>query len=208
MKKYSMVLGLMMLSTIIFAQGQGDPKKHTMKQADKMKTELSLDDVQYKSIKSINSEFEGKYFKLRKDSAITREEKHEQMKTLRLEKNEAIKKVLTQEQYAKWESSRSAHAQKHRAHMAKSHEDRALRMQKSLSLSEQQTAKIKTIDHEFGAKFHALRKDSTLAKADLHERAKQLKEEYRTKTKSVLTEEQLRKWEAQKTEWNKKRRKY
>lgn len=208
MKKYSMVLGLMMLSSIIFAQGHSVPKKQMTKQADKMRTELSLDDVQYKSIKSINSEYEGQYFKLRQDSAMTREEKQEQMKTLRLEKNEAFKKVLSAEQYAKWESNRSAHAQKHRARMIKSDEDRARRMQESLSLSEQQTAKIKTIDHEFGAKFHALRKDSTLAKADLHERARQLKEEYRIKTKSVLTDEQLKKWEAQQTEWKKKRRKY
>jgi len=79
-------------------------------------------------------------------------------------------------------------------------------MQESLSLSDEQTSKIKSIDKEFGAKFHALRSDSTLAREDLRDKAKQLREEYRSKTKSVLTEEQFKKWELQMAD--RKRRKF
>lgn len=200
-----MVLGLMMLSTIIFAQGKADPKRRMKNEAERMKTELSLDDVQYKSIKSINEEYGGKYSKVRGDSTLSKEAVQQQMKTLRLEKNAAVKKVLTTEQNARWESYRSAQGQKHRAHTKRSHQDRALHMQKNLSLSDEQTAKIKSIDKEFATKFQALRKDSTLARTGSNERVKQLKEEYRTKTKSVLTDEQLKKWEAQKAAWKKKK---
>ena len=90
--------------------------------------------------------------------------------------------------------------------MVKHRSDRIDKMKKDLALSDDQTSKIKAIDKEFGEKFRSLRADSTLAREDAKEKTKQLRQEYRAKTKAVLTEEQFKKWEMQKAE--RKRRKF
>jgi hypothetical protein len=79
-------------------------------------------------------------------------------------------------------------------------------MQKNLSLSDEQTSKIKSIDKAYGEKFQALRNDSTMAKEDMRSKAKQLREAYKEQTKAVLTKDQYEKWETQKAE--RKRRKF
>ena len=205
MKKSIIFFGIMMVSTIIFAQRTVDPMERAAKRADKMKTELSLDEVQHKAVRAINEEYADKQIQVRRDSALSKESRHNKMRTLHQEKNAALKKVLTEEQHKKLVASRAAHANKHKARMARHHSDRAQRMQKNLSLTEEQTAKIKAIDKEFADKFRTLRSDSTLAKEDSHARARQLKEEYHSRTKSVLSEEQLKKWESQKAEHKRKK---
>jgi Spy/CpxP family protein refolding chaperone len=206
MRTISVLLGLMMASTIIFAQRKGEPMNRAGAQADKMKTELSLDDVQYKAVKAINEDFVNKRLKLHQDSTMSRQEIQKQARTLRDEKNAAIAKVLTPEQKSKWKSYRASQTEKHKAGRAKYRGEHARRMQEQLSLSDEQTSKIKSIDKEFGDKFRALRNDSTIAREDLREKAKQLRQEYLSKTKSVLTEEQFKKWELQKAD--RKRRKF
>jgi outer membrane protein assembly factor BamA len=205
MKKCSLLLGLMMVSTIIFAQRKGDPMDRTAMQADKMKTELSLDDVQYKAVKAINEDFANRQMKLRKDSTLSKQEIQKKARALRDEKNAALAKVLTEDQKSKWKSYRVSQAEKHKAGMAKYRGEHAKRMQESLSLTDEQTSKIKSIDKELGEKFRALRSDSTLAREDLQEKARQLRDEYRSKTKLVLTEEQFKKWELQKADRKRRR---
>jgi len=206
MKKCSLLLGLLMVSTIMFAQRKGDPMDRAARQADKMKTELSLDDVQYKAVKAINEDFANRQLKLRGDSTLSKQEIQKRAWALRDEKNAAIAKVLTEDQKSKWKSYRVSQAEKHKAGMAKYRGEHAQRMQESLSLSDEQASKIESIDKEFGDRFRALRSDSTLAREDLQKKAKQLRDEYLSKTKSVLTEEQYKKWEMQKAD--RKRRKF
>ncbi len=206
MKKCSLLLGLLMVSTITFAQRKGDPMDRAVRQADKMKTELSLDDVQYKAVKAINEDFANRRLKLRGDSTLSKQEIQKKAWTLRDEKNAAIAKVLTEDQKNKWKSYHVSQAEKHKAGIAKYRGEHAQRMQESLSLSDEQTSKIKSIDKEFGDRFRALRSDSTLAREDLQKKAMQLRDEYLSKTKSVLTEEQYKKWEMQKAD--RKRRKF
>ena len=205
MKKCSLLLGLLMVSTIIFAQRKGDPMDRAARQADKMRTELSLDDVQYKAVKAITEDFANRQLKLRGDSTLSKQTLQKKAWTLRDEKNAAIAKVLTDEQKAKWKSYRASQAEKHKAGMAKYRGEHAQRMQESLSLSDEQTSKIKSIDKEFGNRFRMLRSDSTLAREDLQKKARQLRDEYRSKTKSVLTEEQFKKWEMQKADRKRRR---
>jgi len=206
MKKCGLLLGLLVVSTIMFAQRKGDPMDRAARHADKMKTELSLDDVQYKAVKVINEDFANRQLKLRGDSTLSKQEKQKKAWTLRDEKNATIAKVLTEDQKSKWKSYRVSQAEKRKAGMTKYRGEHAQRMQESLSLSDEQTSKIKSIDKELGDRFRALRSDSALAREDLKKKAKQLRDEYRSKTKSVLTEEQYKKWEMQKAD--RKRRKF
>jgi len=206
MKKCSLFFGLMIASTIMFAQRNADHMDRAGKRADKMKTELGLDDVQYKAVKAINEDFADKQSKVWRDSTLSKEAKHTQLKVLHKGRKEAIGKVLNDDQETKWASYRAEETKKRKAKMARHQSERAERMQKDLALSNDQTSKIKAIDKEFGAKFRALRADSTLVREDAKEKAKQLRQDYRSRTKAVLTEEQFKKWELQKAE--RKRRKF
>jgi hypothetical protein len=108
MKKSIVFLGLMLVSSVIFAQrGDFDPQEAATRQTEKMKTELALNDTQYASVKSINEDFANKQKTLRDNTALSREDKMKQMKTLSTEKDEALKKVLTAEQNTKWEAHRA-----------------------------------------------------------------------------------------------------
>lgn len=205
MKKSAMFLGLMMLSTFIFAQRKGDQGDRSARQAERMKTELGLDAVQYNAVKAINEEFAEKFLKLRGDSTLSKESKQNQMKAIRSERAAAIEKVLTEEQKTKWVAYRSDRSRKYKAGMARHQGEHAKRMQKDLSLSDEQTSKIKAIDKEFAEKFRSLRNDSTMARENSREHGKKLRAEYLSKTKSVLTEEQFKLWERQRAERKRKK---
>ena len=206
MKKWRIFLGLMMVSTIILAQRKADPMDRAEKRAEKMKTELSLDDVQFKAVKAINEDFAGKQSQVWRDSTLSKEAKRTQLRKLGESRKEAVAKVLTEEQKAKWASYRSEEAKKRQAKMASRRKAHVEQMQHDLALTNDQMSKIKALDQEFGTKFRALRADSTIAREDAHEKAKLLRLEYRSKTKAVLTDEQLQKWEIQKKAAHKRRR--
>jgi hypothetical protein len=195
MKKSMIFFGLMIASTVIFAQRNGDPLERAARQAERMKTELKLDDVQYKAVKAVNEEHAGKLMHLRRDSTLSKEARNQHMKTLHNERETALKKVLTEEQQKKRVATASEQSRDHGARMAKHRTNYADRMQKELSLDEEQTVKLKAINREFGQKFRTLRNDSTMSKEDNKVRMKQLRDEHQKKVKSVLTEDQLKKLE-------------
>ena len=198
MKKNVILLGLMIVSTIVFAQGKVDPAERLARQSERMKKELSLDDVQTKAIAAINEEYAVKRAEVFRDSKLSKEEKKEKLSALHKEKESAINKVLTPEQTQKLADLRKQRMEKHASRKHVRHDDRATRMQKDLSLTDEQTSKIKAIDEEFGEKFRTLRSDSTLAKDDFRNKAMELRKEYKKETKSVLTQEQYEKWQEKK----------
>jgi Spy/CpxP family protein refolding chaperone len=205
MKKIMIFLGMMVASTIMFAQPRVDPMERAAKQAEKMKTELGLDEVQFNAVKAINEEYAGKLNQIRRDSTLSREEKHTQMRTFHQERDAAFKKVLTAEQHKKLAANRSEQKNKHRAKMAKHQGAHAERIQKELSLTEDQAAQLKGVNREFGQKVRALRSDSTVAEEDRKAKIQQVRQEYQSKIKTILTDEQVKKWETLKSE--RKRRK-
>ena len=74
------------------------------RQADRMKMELSLDDVQYKVVKAINEDFADRQLTLRGESTLSKQEIQKKAWTLRDEKNATLAKVLTEDQKSKWKS--------------------------------------------------------------------------------------------------------
>ena len=107
MKMRVVLLGLMIISSVTFAQRRPDPQAMAARQTEKMKTELALDNTQYASVKSINEDFANRQAALRDSTTLSREEKREQMRALGTEKNEALKKVLTADQNTKWDDYRA-----------------------------------------------------------------------------------------------------
>jgi hypothetical protein len=198
MKKSIMFLGLMVVTTVILAQQKADPRERATKHANRMKSELALTDVQYNAIKAIDEEYTTKQSTVFKDSTLSKESKRQQLRELSLQKASAIEKVLSEEQRSKWAAARAEHTKRKQSHLKRSRGEHALHMQETLSLSDEQTSKMKAIDREFVSKIRALRTDSTTAREDSREKEKSLRQEYRSKTKAILTEEQFEKWQAQK----------
>ncbi|MGS0748225.1 hypothetical protein [Halpernia sp. GG3] len=110
MKKLFLSMALVGFSTFAFAQQsqsttnnmkRGDMKQnmamHQQKQMDKMKSDLNLNDDQIMKIKALQDErMEARKNKMAGDKT----EKMEKRKDAR----EEMKKILTPEQYTKWES--------------------------------------------------------------------------------------------------------
>ncbi|MFT5884883.1 MAG: protein CpxP [Arcticibacterium sp.] len=119
MKKLSVLVILIIASaaTLSAQRPQGkemDPEARAEKVSQKMKSDLSLSDDQYKEILSLN-----------KENAISREAKREVMKieiqakreaskAEREAYNENMKTILTSEQYVKYLENRNEHSMEHR----------------------------------------------------------------------------------------------
>jgi hypothetical protein len=189
------VIAMLVTSVMTYAQSEPDLMTRATKQAEKMKSELALDDVQYKSVKAINEEFAIKQLELRNDSALTTEAKRVLMKSLYKKKMGAINKVLSKDQSAKWAAYQKSQKRKYKAQRKKG--DHALRMQKSLSLTDEQTEKVKALDLEFVNKFKALRSDTSLTRYDLRRKVEPIRDEYVENIRGILTAEQFKKWDRQ-----------
>jgi len=103
MKTRIVVVAMMMVSTLMFAQSRhGNQQDRQEKRLEKMKSELSLTDDQYGKIKAIASEFASSRAAIRKDTSLTRGATFNKMKSLRADEEKQINEVLTKEQQAKW----------------------------------------------------------------------------------------------------------
>lgn len=193
MKKLMMMIGMVVAGLTTLAQGDGAATQRAAKMAEKMKLELALDDVQYKSIKAIHEEYAGKRGQIRMDSALSAEVKRDLMKSLHHERSAAVKKVLTPEQQVKWKAHQKAQRQKHQSKGQPG--DHAMRMKKHLSLTDDQTTKVKALDQEFMKKFQTLRQDTTLTRDDFRRQVQPVRDEYVNQIKRVLTDEQFIKWD-------------
>ena len=120
MKKNMMLAGLMMVSTIIFAQHhKGDPSGMAEKRSEKMKTELSLTDDQYGKVKAINEKYAASYSKLRSDTSLTIGTSRKKMVKLRTDQEAQIKSVLTEAQLTKWTALKAKREEDRKNHKHK-----------------------------------------------------------------------------------------
>ncbi|MEO7715879.1 MAG: hypothetical protein ABIY70_06745 [Capsulimonas sp.] len=94
------------------AGGKGKGKAGEMKQLAKLSETLALTDDQKAKIKDIYKAEAPKMMAIRKNTALTPEEKKEQMKPIRKEMRTQIEALLTPEQKLKWAASRHDHKKK------------------------------------------------------------------------------------------------
>ena len=111
MKKLGLLLMIVVLgSTISMAQnrsGQGnyDPVESAKKQTEVLKKELDLNKDQEKKVHELNLKAANKMADLRKEmqNSGSREEMREKFGEMREEQNKEMKKILTDDQYKKYE---------------------------------------------------------------------------------------------------------
>lgn len=118
MKTRIVVVAMMMVSTLMFAQPRhGNQADRQEKRLEKMKTELSLTDDQYGKIKEISAEFASSRAAIRKDTSLTRGATFNKMKSLRTDEEKQINAVLTKEQQAKWTELKAKREEEHKKRM-------------------------------------------------------------------------------------------
>lgn len=180
MKRTLMLFAVMAIITTSFGQGRrshGHPD---------MKTALSLDSVQYASIKGINKKYMEKMRSIRHDSSRTSEQKRDGWKELREERESEIEKVLTPEQKTKWSELKKQRVEDRKAARLEVKARRDNHLKSKLSLTDDQLAKMKSARKE---SFENARKD------------------YDSKMKKILTTEQYNKWKEMNKERQDRRKK-
>lgn len=146
--------------------------------------DLNLTEDQKEKLRPIFQSLLEKGQALREDASLSPQERTEKLKALQEEFAPLFKKVLTAEQFEKWQSRQSQLF--------------ALRLQeaiKELNLTEDQKEKLKAIFQEPMEKVRALRGDTSLTWQQKLARFKAARQEVAPKVKTVLTAEQYEKYQ-------------
>jgi len=202
-----------------------NPEAHAQMKTERLAKQLNLTDQQKAEVTKINLAYAEK-MKAAKAGATDREAAREAMKSLRAEHKTAIKSVLTAEQVAKMDAKKEKRAerphpnakhqkgQKHqkggkhgkgmrsqkkveRSPQARA-ENRTEKMTEHLGLSKEQSDQIAKINATYADKIASQRKANAKDKEAAKTAIKSLKSEQASAIKSILTPEQMTKYEAMK----------
>ena len=151
---------------------------------------LNLTDDQKVQFKSQKESFHKQMEALKKNDNITVKEWRIKAENLRKDFKEGVSGIMTQEQKAQLEK-RKAEGKEKFANMAK---ERGARMKTELGLTEEQSAKMHSNRQEMGEKMKAIRENSTMGMEQKKEQMKEMMKKQKEYIKTVLTEEQLKKF--------------
>jgi Spy/CpxP family protein refolding chaperone len=184
----------LMITNIIFAQQSKTPQDIAIRQTEKMKSVLLLSETQYATIKSINENYAGKFAAISKAEESKKEEQHSAKKDLRLQKEKEVNAVLTPEQQEKWKSykhEKKVTSKKHKGDR-KGHPKNNIK--ETLGLSGDQANRLEEIRKGFKEKRDAIKNDKTLSEDQIKIKLESLKSEHELAVKTILSEEQFKKW--------------
>lgn len=179
---------------LLVAAMNGSAQKHPgsampEKQAQHMKSVLSLSDEQYERVKALNEKFRAAQASLLADTVLTREEVLLKRKRLMDERDVDIKDILTGEQYAKWDSLRNGGGRNRRSPGRNAMEA----MKEALDLSDEQVKEIQALNSRVAGKMREVRTDSAMTRESRPAAMKNIHEERRAELKKILTDVQYEK---------------
>ena len=131
---------------------------------------------------------------LRNNENITVKEMRDRRSAIAKEHRSAIQGLLTQEQKNKLQEHKAKSIEKRKEMQVK----RMEKMKKDLALTDDQSAKLKSMNESYRSKFETLRKNESLDRSAKQEQMKTLREQQKSELKNVLTEEQIQKLEEMK----------
>jgi hypothetical protein len=202
MKKNVLLMAMILMSSMIFAQTTVDRSAKAEKQAEQMKKELALNDAQFAKIKEINVKFRDGQARLVADTARTRENKMIERKRMQDERSAQIKGVLTKEQYAQWtalKENKKKSIQK-RVKPGDKAKNEINELKTELSLTDEQYRKIMAVNDRIAGRIKKVRSDSTVSHDNMRVEMKKAKEEKNAAYKDILTKEQYGKYLAYEAE--------
>jgi len=151
--------------------------------------DLNLTEEQKAKFKEIRKDQMQQMEDLKKQDNITVKESRERMEKIRKDHQEKFQSILTADQKAQIQKSKS----EQRAKMADMGKKRAERMKTELGLTDEQSAKMQQNRKELGDKMKALHEDKSLSDDQKKEKMKELHKQQKENMKSILTEDQLKK---------------
>ncbi len=193
MKRSIMLIGALVISSAIFAQKR-DKHPGAAAPMEKLRTELSLDDQQFATIKGINKKYAEQFSQLRNDSTADKGDKRVALKDLRNKRANEINAVLTPNQKTKLEKLKADRAEKRKDKVKFRNEQRQAQMAKVLSLTDDQALKVKEANKTFVEKAKVVREQSRDDKNATKEAMKNLRKEHESAMQSILTKDQFAKW--------------
>ena len=105
--KMMLVVAMLLFSTQIFAQNRNvDPEQMAKRQTERMTERLSLTEDQAARVMEINKKAAEKMQAARESGELTADNRREFRQKQREERDAALKKALTEEQWTKWESTK------------------------------------------------------------------------------------------------------
>lgn len=150
---------------------------------------LNLSEEQKAQMKTENEAFRKKMAELKKEENITVKEYRSKMESFRKEHHSKMQGLLSTEQKAQMEKLKLDRKEMHMKH----DKMRGERLNEKLGLSADQAEKMKKNHAELQEKIKAVKEDAKLEREAKSEKIKSLMKENHEKTKSILTEEQLKK---------------
>ncbi|MGZ8509025.1 MAG: Spy/CpxP family protein refolding chaperone [Chitinophagaceae bacterium] len=200
MKK--IMLGVLVVALIATtSQAQEIPGRkaphHEMKRkhdrGDEFK-QLNLSEDQKTKLKALHEENRKQMAELKKNDNITVKEWKSKMEAQRKDHRAKVQGLLTEEQKAQLEKSRQDRTDR----FGERSKARTDKMTAGLGLSDEQSAKLKSTREAMAGKIKAVREDKSLSDESKKEQVKELMKKQKEDMKSILTEEQLKKFEEQK----------
>jgi len=158
--------------------------------------ELNLTDAQKEKLQMLIRGQMEKLRELRQDTNLSQTEKAEKFKAIREDILAEAKKVLTPEQFEKWQAKQGQVAGGTGGPLA--------RLQgaiKDLNLTEAQKEQLKPIYEEQVEKLRDLQQDTSLSIPEKLEKLKAMNKEIAPKLKKVMDAEQYAKWEKDVAQW-------
>jgi Spy/CpxP family protein refolding chaperone len=210
--KTGMVIAGLLIGTATMAQertGGKTPEERATIRTEWMTKELSLTDAQQTQVASINLADAQQNETIRKDAALTEDQKKQAWKTSREAHKAKLKEVLTAEQFAALEAKKEERMHEHKADgkahasdktAAQKAEFRTDKLAEELSLTEDQKAKALQINTATLEKIEAIRKDTSLTEDQQEKAIRENRAEQMKQFKAILTPEQRAKLKEKKEE--------
>lgn len=161
-----------------------------------MMKDLNLTDAQKEQMKASRTEMKAKMEALKANTSLTDEQRKQQREALMQEQKAKMENILTAEQKAKMATSALGHAghgKKDGKMNAEGHAARAEKMKAELGLSNDQAAKLKSLNEQTHSQMKAIHENTSLTDAAKKEQMKALKQSTKTQRQSILTAEQNKK---------------
>jgi protein CpxP len=158
--------------------------------------ELNLTEEQKQQLQTIIRTQAGKVRDLRQNTSLAPEDKRAKLRALRAEITAEVKKVLTPEQFEKWQAKQGQLAAGGGARLARMQE--AI---KDLNLTDQQKEQLKPVYEEQMERLRQLYQDTSLSIPEKLEKLKSMHQEIAPKLKKVMNAEQFAKWEKDVDQW-------
>lgn len=157
-----------------------------------MRQDLKLSEAQKAQLKANREEFRAKMDQL-KTLSLTQAERKERKKALMAEQKAKMQNILTAQQKAQLQAKRNEGGSKGTFQGKKRvHGDKQLMLKETLSLSDDQAAKLKAQHEELKQRKIAIKNDASLSNDAKKAKMRALKMEAAEQRKSILTADQVK----------------